>query len=66
MQLFASGCSIGQQLVQGRERFDVKFQGLIVLALNLEFRLQFLDQKLETRNFGLELLYIAARRRPAG
>jgi hypothetical protein len=34
----------------------VELEGLVVLALDLEFGLQLLDEKFEARNFGFEFL----------
>jgi hypothetical protein len=34
----------------------MEFEGLVVLALDLEFGLQLLDEKFEARNFGFEFL----------
>jgi hypothetical protein len=34
----------------------MEFEGLVVLALDLEFGLQLLDEEFEARNFGLEFL----------
>jgi len=38
----------------------VEFEGLIVLALDLEFGLEFLDQEFETRNFGAKFVDVGS------
>ena len=37
----------------------MEFEGLVVLALDLEFGLEFFHQQLEARDFGLEFLDVA-------
>jgi len=39
---------------------DLGFQGLVVLAFDLEFGLEFLDQEFEARYFGAEFLRVVA------
>ena len=34
----------------------MEFEGLVVLALDLEFGLEFFDEEFEARNFGFEFL----------
>ena len=38
---------------------DLGFQGLVVLALDLEFGLEFLYEEFEARDFGAEFLGVA-------
>ena len=47
-----------RSLVDGGQGFYVQFEGLIVLALDLELGLQFFDQQFEARDFGFEFLDI--------
>jgi hypothetical protein len=41
-------------LLSGGQVVEVLFEGLVVLALDLQLGLEFLHQELETGNFGLE------------
>ena len=43
------------RLLRGGQVVNVLFEGLVVLALDLQLSLEFLHQKLETGYFGLEL-----------
>ena len=36
----------------------MKFEGLVVLALDLQLRLQFLDEQFETGNFGAQFMQV--------
>jgi len=47
-------------LVNLRERAHVQFERLIVLAFDLQFGLQFLDQQLQVGNLRFQLLDIGA------
>lgn len=40
------------ELVDGGQGLHVHFEGLIVLALDLQLGLQFFDEDFEARNFG--------------
>lgn len=50
-------------LFHARERLDLEFEGLGVLALNLHFRLEFFDEEIEPCDFRAELLYVRGGRR---
>jgi hypothetical protein len=39
---------------------DLEFEGLVVLALDLKFGLQFFHEELEVRDFGAELQCVGA------
>src|SRR5258708_10920949 len=45
-----------RSLVEGRQGCNVEFEGLVVLALDLEFGLQFLDQQFQARDFSFQFL----------
>ena len=47
------------KLLERGQGFDVEFEGLIVLAFDLELGLEFLDEKLEARDFSFEFLDVA-------
>lgn len=49
-----------KELVDGGQGFDVEFEGLIVLALDLEFGLEFFDEQLQARNLGFKFLDVGA------
>src|SRR5215467_2186722 len=51
-----------RRLFECGERFYMKFEGLIVLTLDLELRLQLLDQQLKTGDFSFQLLEVAGGR----
>ena len=38
----------------------MELKGLIVLALDLQFGLQFFDQEFEPRNFGFQFLHVSS------
>ena len=40
---------------------DVEFEGLVVLALDLKFGLEFLDEQFEARDFGAEFVNVRSR-----
>ena len=48
------------RLVDGGQGFDVEFEGLVVLALDLELALKFFDEQLQARDFGFEFLKVGA------
>jgi hypothetical protein len=45
---------------------DLGFQRLVVLAFDLEFGLELLDQQFESRDFGAKFLSVAAGYRAGG
>jgi len=45
---------------------DLGFQGLVVLAFDLEFGLELLDEQFEARDFGAKFLSVAAGYRAGG
>ena len=51
----AAKCSL---LVHARERLYLEFESLRVLPLDLHFRLQFLDKKIEASDFRTQFLYV--------
>jgi hypothetical protein len=45
---------------------DLGFQGLVVLAFDLQFGLELFDEQFESRDFGAKLLSVAAGYRAGG
>jgi len=54
------GANVARNLFGVGQVVDLGFQGLVVLAFDLEFGLEFLDQKFEARYFGAEFLRVVA------
>src|SRR5579871_4874369 len=48
-------------LVELRQRFGVLFEGLIVLALDLQFGLEFFDKELQAGDFAAKFLHVHGR-----
>ena len=54
--------SAGELNVAFVQRTYVELQRLVVLALDLEFRLKFFDQQVEARDFGTKALGVLRKR----
>jgi hypothetical protein len=55
----ALSCLEGRGLFDAGECADLGFEGLVVLALDLEFGLEFLDEQVEARDFHTEFVQVS-------